>query len=115
VYIDPVQRRAWWKLVAVGGTKKAQQWTEGSKTGAEKIGRNCKNHRNRHKSNTAKHLNKIGMEEAKEEEKGREAPGLGTSSKLLESGAKWTWEGGMAEAIPPPLQLRRSGRGVMAG
>jgi hypothetical protein len=25
-----------------GGAKKAQQWTEGSETGAEKIGRNCK-------------------------------------------------------------------------
>jgi hypothetical protein len=25
-----------------GGAKEAQQWTEGSKTGVEKIGRNCK-------------------------------------------------------------------------
>jgi hypothetical protein len=25
-----------------GGAKEAQQWTEGSETGAEKIGRNCK-------------------------------------------------------------------------
>jgi hypothetical protein len=48
------------------------------------------------------------MEEAGEEEKGQGAPGLGTSSKLLEPGAKGTWGGGMAEAIPPPLQLRRS-------
>jgi hypothetical protein len=42
------------------------------------------------------------------------APGLGTSSKLLEPGAKGMWGGGMAEAIPPPLQLRPSGRGVAA-
>jgi hypothetical protein len=39
------------------------------------------------------------MEEAGEEEKGREAPGLGTSSKLLELGAKGMWGGGMALAI----------------
>jgi hypothetical protein len=36
------------------------------------------------------------MEEAGEEEKGRGAPGLGTSSKLLEPGVKGTWGGGMA-------------------
>jgi hypothetical protein len=49
-----------------------------------------------------------------EEEKRRGAPGLGTSSKLLELGTKWTWGGGMVEAIPPPLQLWHSGRGVAA-
>jgi hypothetical protein len=38
------------------------------------------------------------MDEVGEEEKGQGAPGLGTSSKLLEPGAK-------GEAIPPPLQL----------
>jgi hypothetical protein len=36
------------------------------------------------------------MEEAGEEEKGRGAPGLETSSKLLEPGMKGTWGGGMA-------------------
>jgi hypothetical protein len=44
-----------------GGAKKAQQWTEGSKTGMEKIGRNCKKlkkHRNKMKINTTKHQNK---------------------------------------------------------
>jgi hypothetical protein len=45
-----------------GGAKEAQQWTEGSETGAEKIGSNykkkLKKHRNRQKSNTAKHQNK---------------------------------------------------------
>jgi hypothetical protein len=45
-----------------GGAKEAQQWTEGSETGAEKIGRNCKKklkkHINRQKNNTAKHQNK---------------------------------------------------------
>jgi hypothetical protein len=42
------------------------------------------------------------MEEAGDEEKGWGAPGLGTSSKLLEPYTKGTWGGGM-EAIPPPL------------
>jgi hypothetical protein len=49
-----------------GGAKKGQQWTEGSETGTEKIGRNykkkkkTKKHKNRlkKKSNTAKHQNK---------------------------------------------------------
>jgi hypothetical protein len=36
------------------------------------------------------------MEEAGEEEKGRGAPGLGTSSKLLEPDVKGTWGGWMA-------------------
>ena len=43
------------------------------------------------------------MEEAGEEEKGRGAPSLGISSKLLEPSAKRTWGGGMVEAIPPTL------------
>jgi hypothetical protein len=38
------------------------------------------------------------------------APSIGTSSKLLEPNAKKTWGRGMASAIPPPLQLRHSGR-----
>jgi hypothetical protein len=49
------------------------------------------------------------MEEAGEEEKGRGAPGLGTSSKLLEPGAKGMWGG------PPPLQLWLSKRGGGGG
>jgi hypothetical protein len=44
-----------------------------------------------------------------DEEKGWGAPGLGTSSKLLESGAKGMWGEGMAEATFPLLLLRRSG------
>jgi hypothetical protein len=56
-----------------GGAKEAQEWTEGSETGAEKIGRNCKKklkkRKNRQKSNIAKHQNKIGMEKAGDEEK----------------------------------------------
>jgi hypothetical protein len=44
------------------------------------------------------------MEEAGKEEKGWGALGLRTSNKLLEPGAKGTCGGGMAEAIPPPLQ-----------
>jgi hypothetical protein len=59
-----------------GGVKEAQQWTEGSETNAKKISKNW-------------------IEEAGDEEKGREALGLGTSSKLLEPGVKGTWEGGM--------------------
>jgi hypothetical protein len=60
---------------------------------------------------------KTEMEEAgeEEEEKGLGAPGLGTSSKLLEPGVKGTWGVGMASAIPTPLQLLHSGRGVAAG
>jgi hypothetical protein len=49
------------------------------------------------------------MEEAGDEEKGLGAPGLGTSSKVLEPGVKGTWGRGMVEAISPPLLLRRSG------
>jgi hypothetical protein len=46
-----------------GGVKEAQQWTEGSETGAKKIGRNCKKKNSKNtetdkKSNTAKHQNK---------------------------------------------------------
>jgi hypothetical protein len=58
-----------------GGAKEAQQWTEGSETGAEKIGRNCKKnskkHRNLQKSNTAKYQTKTIMEEAGDEKKGQ--------------------------------------------
>jgi hypothetical protein len=32
-----------------GGAKEAQQWTEGSEIGAEKIGRNCKKTQKTHK------------------------------------------------------------------
>jgi hypothetical protein len=61
-----------------GGAKKAQQWTKGSETDAEKIGRNCKKKKHKKqkkkkkkKSNTSKHQNKTGMEEAGEEENER--------------------------------------------
>jgi hypothetical protein len=58
-----------------GGAKEAQQWTEGSETRAEKIGRNCKKklkkRRNKQKSNIAKYQTKTGMEEAGDEKKGR--------------------------------------------
>jgi hypothetical protein len=46
------------------------------------------------------------------------APGLRTSNKLLEPGAKGTCGGGMAEAIPPPLQATVTAfweRGVASG
>jgi hypothetical protein len=59
-----------------GGAKEAQQWTEGSETGTEKIGINYKKnskkkHRNRQKSNTAKYQTKTRMEEARDEKNGR--------------------------------------------
>jgi hypothetical protein len=79
-----------------GGAKKAQQWTEGRETDTEKIGINYK--KNPKNTETDKKViqqntkTKTGMEEAGEEEKGRRTPGLGTLSKLLESGAKGTWE-----------------------
>jgi hypothetical protein len=58
-----------------GGAKEAQQWTEGSETGAEKISRNYK--KNSKNIETYKKViqqntkTKTGMEEAGDEEKGR--------------------------------------------
>jgi hypothetical protein len=106
-----------------GGAKKGQQWTEGSETGTEKIGRNYKKKKkkpkkkNRLKKKVIQQNTKTNTwtEEAGEEEKGWGAPGLGTSGELLELGVKRMWGGGMMEAIPPPLPLRCSGRGVVAG
>jgi hypothetical protein len=106
----------------VGVRKKAQQWTKGSKTGVEKIGRNCKkkNPKNTETDRKVIHQNtktKYRDGGGREEEKGHGASGLGTSSKLLEPGAKGTWGGGMA-AIPPPCSygfLRRWGGGMVAG
>jgi hypothetical protein len=88
-----------------GGVKEAQQWTEAAKLArrrsAETV-KKLKKHKNRQKSNTAKHQTKLGMEKAGMRKRDG-APGLGTSSKLLEPSARGTWGGGMVEAIPPPL------------
>jgi hypothetical protein len=60
-----------------GGAKKAQQWTGGSETGAEKIGRNCKKKKNSKNIETDRKLiqqdtkTKTRIEEAWDEEKGR--------------------------------------------
>jgi hypothetical protein len=108
VYIDPVQRRARWKLIAVGVRKKpinGRRATNLARRKSAETAKKLKKHKKLIHQNTK---TKTEMEEAGEEEKGQGAPGLGTSSKLLEPGAKGTWGGGMAEAIPPPLQLRRS-------
>jgi hypothetical protein len=56
-----------------GGVKEAHQWMEGSETGAEKIGRNCKK---THKKKDRKVIQqntktKTGMKEVGDEEKGR--------------------------------------------
>jgi hypothetical protein len=93
-----------------GGTKKAQQWAEDSETGTKKIGRNCKKKKKKKKKKNPKNTEtdkkviqqniktNTRIDEVGEEENGQGAPGLGTSSKLLEPGAK-------GEAIPPPLRL----------
>jgi hypothetical protein len=52
------------------------------------------------------------MEEAGEEEKGRGALGLGTSSKLLELDVKGTLGGGMAERLPCSYGFLRGGWGL---
>jgi hypothetical protein len=64
----------------------------------QKLQKNSKKHRNRQKSNTAKYQTKTRMEEARDEKKGRGAPDLGTSSKLLESDVRGTCGGGVASA-----------------
>jgi hypothetical protein len=74
VYVDPVQRRARWKLVAVGVRKKLSNGRRAAKLvrrrSVETV-KKLKKHRNRQKNNTAKHQTKTGMEEAGDEEKGR--------------------------------------------
>ena len=55
------------------------------------------------------------MEEAGEEEKGWGTLGLGTSSKLLEYGAKGTWGGGMAlpSLLPCSYEILVGGGGCL--
>jgi hypothetical protein len=72
VYVDPVQRRAQWKLIAVGVQKKLRNGWRAAKPAQRRsaeTAKKLKKHRNRQKSNTAKHQNKIGMEKAGDEEK----------------------------------------------
>jgi hypothetical protein len=116
MYVDPVQRRARWKLVAMGARKKPSNGRRAAKSVWRRSVKTTKKHRNKQKSNTAKHQKQNWDGGGGEEEKGRGVQGLRTSSKLLEPNVKGMWRGGIAEAIPPPLQLRRFRRGrVVAG
>jgi hypothetical protein len=61
VYVDPVQRRARWKLVAVGAQKKLsneRRTTKPARRRSAETAKKLKKHKNRQKSNTAKHQNK---------------------------------------------------------
>jgi hypothetical protein len=74
VYVDPVQRRARWKLVTVGVQKKLMNGRRAAKPARRRTAKTVKKlkkHRNRQKSNIAKHKNKIGMEKAGDEKKER--------------------------------------------
>jgi Cdc6-like AAA superfamily ATPase len=74
VYVDPVQRRARWKLVAVGARKKLNNGRRAAKLAQRRsaeTAKKLKKHRNRQKSNTAKYQTKTRMEEAGDEKKGR--------------------------------------------
>jgi Flp pilus assembly protein TadG len=74
VYVDPVQRRARWKLVAVGARKKLNNGRRAAKLARRRsaeTAKKLKKHRNKQKSNIAKYQTKTGMEEAGDEKKGR--------------------------------------------
>jgi hypothetical protein len=83
VYVDPVQRRARWKLVAVGVQKKLSNGRRVAKLARRRSAETVKKlketqkltkkktQKNRQKSNIAKHQTKIGMEKVRDEEKGR--------------------------------------------
>jgi hypothetical protein len=74
VYVDPVQRRARWKLVAVGARKKLSNGPRATKLAqrrSAKIAKKLKKHRNRQKKIQQNTKTKTGMEEAGDEEKGR--------------------------------------------
>jgi hypothetical protein len=99
---------SWWER------KKRPTMDEGQRNRcAERKKKNPKNTETDRKVIHQNTKTNTGMEEVGEEEKGRGTLGLEISSKLLEPGAKWTWGGGMEEAIPPLLQLWHSG-GVAA-
>jgi hypothetical protein len=72
VYVDPVQRRARWKLVVVGVQKKLRNGRRAAKPARRRsaeTAKKLKKRKNRQKSNIVKHQNKIGMEKAGDEEK----------------------------------------------
>jgi hypothetical protein len=71
VYVDPVQRRARWKLVAVGARKKLNNGRRAAKLAWRRSTETAKKYRNKRKSNTAKYQTKTRMEEAGDEKKGR--------------------------------------------
>jgi hypothetical protein len=74
VYVDLVQRRARWKLVAVGVRKKLNNGRRAAKLArrrSAKTAKKLKKHRNRQKNNTAKYQTKTRMEEAGDEKEER--------------------------------------------
>jgi hypothetical protein len=70
VYVDPVQRRARWKLVVVGARKKLNNGRRAAKLTRRRSKKTAKKHRNIQKSNTTKYQTKTRMEEAGDEKKG---------------------------------------------
>ena len=108
MFADLVQRRARWKFVAVGAQKNPNNGRRVVKSARRRLAeiakKNPKNTETDRKVIEQNTKTNTGMEEAGEEEKGRGALGLGTSSKLLEPSAKGMW------GVPPPLQLWCSGR-----
>jgi hypothetical protein len=75
VYVDLVQRRARWKLVAVGARKKLSNGRRAAKPArrrsAETAKKNSKNTETDRKVIQQNTKTKTGMEEAGDEEKGR--------------------------------------------
>jgi hypothetical protein len=74
VYVDLVQRRARWKLVAVGARKKLSNGRRAMKPTRRRsaeIAKKLKKHRKRQKKIQQNTKTKTGMEEAGDEEKGR--------------------------------------------
>jgi hypothetical protein len=71
VYVDPVQKRARWKLVAVGARKKLNNGWRAAKLTRRRSAKTAKKHKNRQKSNTTKYQTKTRIEEAGDEKKGR--------------------------------------------
>jgi hypothetical protein len=74
VYVDPVQRRAQWKLVAVGTRKKLSNGRRAAKPTRRRSTKTAKKLKNIETDRKVIQQNtktKTGMEEAGDEEKGR--------------------------------------------
>jgi hypothetical protein len=108
VYVDPVQRRAQWKLVAVRARKKLSNGQRATKPARRRLAETAKKLKNtkidkKKYTKTLKQKPKWGRRGMRRRDWGTGALGLRTSSKLLEPDTKGTRGGGMVEAIPPPL------------